>query len=160
MITYKLHDNHARPLKIPLGHRIMITRGFFKSMPSSKENSIDDIVHWFMNCHRNACKVLGKKSSYHRGYLGASIGPYDSGENQDPYLDIMHGSSWGFESFEQVSLELFLPTGEYSNSHWFRVDSPEDPIDEWKKFCEASGIMHCLNFRGCKYKMDFGSHDG
>ncbi len=143
-----------------LGRKIMITREFFKSMPSSKENSIDDIVQWFIKCHRNACNALGKKSPHHEGRIEVSIGPYDSGESRDPYLDIMHGSSWDFESFEQVCLEILLPTGEYNNSHWFRVDSPDDPIEEWKKFCNASGIIHCLGAKGCKYKLDFGSHDG
>jgi hypothetical protein len=150
----------SRLLNSALGEKNMIIREFFKSVPSSLENSIADIVRWFMKCHRNACKALDLKSPYHKGYLEVSIGPYDPGENRDPYLDIMHGSSWGFESFEQVSLELLLPTGEYNNSHWFRVDSPDDPIDEWKKFCKASGVMHCLDVRGCKYHMDFGSHDG
>ena len=111
-------------------------------------------------CHQDACKALDIKSPYHKGHLEVSIGPYDPGEKQEPYLDLMHGSSWGFESFEQVSLELLLPAGEYNNSKWFRVDSPDDPIDEWKKFCKASGVIHHLDTRGCKYKLDFGSHDG
>lgn len=137
----------------------MITREFFRSMPS-KENSIDDIVRWFMKCHRNACMALDMKSTNHEGSLEVSIGPYDSGEKREPYLSIMHGSSWGFESFEQVSLELLLPIGEYTDACWFRVDSLNDPIEEWKKFCNESGVIHCLDVRGCKYKIDFGSHNG
>jgi hypothetical protein len=138
----------------------MVTREFFKSIPTSKENSIDDIVKCFIKCHRNACIALDTKSRHHEGHLEVSIGPYDSGEKRGPYLSIMHGSSWGFESFEQVSLELLLPVGEYDKACWFRVDSPDDPMEEWKKFCKASGVMHCLGVRGCKYNMDFGSHDG
>jgi len=138
----------------------MITRDFFKNMPSSSENSIDDIVRWFMKCHRNACKALDMKSTHHKGHLEVSIGPYDSGENREPYLSIMHGSSWGFESFEQVTLELLLPTGEYNDSCWFRVDSPDDPKNEWKKFCKASGVIHCFDVRGWKHTMNFGSHNG
>ncbi len=103
---------------------------------------------------------LDMKSPHHKGHLEVSIGPYDSGEKRGPYLSIMHGSSWGFESFEQVVLELLLPTGEYDDDSWFRVDSPSDPIEEWKKFCKASGIIHCLDVRGCNYNIDFGSHDG
>jgi hypothetical protein len=139
---------------------IMVTRQFFKSIPTSKENSIDDIVKCFMECHRNACIELDMKSTYHEGHLEVSIGPYDSVEKRDPYLSIMHGSSWGFDSFEQVCLELFLPNHEFNNSCWFRVDSPADPTEEWNKFCKASGIIHCLDVKGCKYNIDFGSHDG
>ena len=138
----------------------MITRKFFKNMPSSKDNSVDDIVQWFMKCHRNACMALDIKSTHHKGHLEVSIGPYDSSEKRDPYLDLMHGSSWGFESFEQVSFELLLPPGKYNHSCWLRVDSPDDPVDEWEKYCNASGIIHCLDVRGCKYKIDFGSHNG
>lgn len=137
----------------------MITRKYFKDRPS-KEQSIDEIVRWFMKCHRDACSALAMKSPHHRGHLEVSIGPYDSGENRDPYLDILHGSSWGFESFEQVSLELLLPTGEYKDFYGFRVDSPDAPIDEWEKFCKASGVINCLDVKGCRYKIDFGSHDG
>ncbi len=100
------------------------------------------------------------KSPHHKGHLEVSIGPYDSGEKRALYLSIVHGSSWGFESFEQVSLEIALPAGEYNNACWFRVDSPDDPTEEWKKFCKASGVMHCLVVRGCEFNMDFGSHDG
>ncbi len=113
-----------------------------------------------MKCHRNACKALGMKSPHHKGHIEVGIGPYDSEENQDPYLGILHGSSWGFDSFEQVSLELLLPKGEYNNLYWFRVDSPYEPIEEWENFCQESGVIHCLGAKGCKYRIDFGSHDG
>ena len=140
----------------------MISHQYFKAMPKNGV-LLKDVLNWFVLGYKNMYKHSKKQNHYYSssieiGYCGSDLCEFNE-ENVE--ISLIHSGSWGFETFEQVSISI--PTQfktEFHESFFVQAHDANNFDQLINEIKENPIFIELMSSEISGHEIFFGEHDG